>query len=121
MNFLNAEHKERYDELVRRGRISGDIEREVVMYVISGNSDLYSRINKLYDFKKNQFIFEFEENEDGQEEVCWKASLSSSQEKLMLLALSLYSGRNYVGVVELFRVLDKNNKALALNAISIMY
>lgn len=121
MHFLSKEHEERYQDLVSRANIKGDIEREIAMYIIAGGSGLYTKADRLYDFKKNEFIFDFKETEDGKEEICWKASLSSSQEKLMLLAFSLYSGRSHVGVVELFRVLDNNNKRLALNAISIMY
>ena len=121
MSFVNAEHKERYEELLRRGRIDRDVERCVVMYIVSGNDDLYSKVNELYDFKKNQILFDLKESENGEEEILWKAYLSSSQEKLMLLALSLYSGRNHVGVVELFRTLDSNNKKLALNAISMRF
>lgn len=121
MNFLNKEHEERFNDLVRRGNMKGDIEREIAMYIIAGNSDLYSKSNKMYDFKKNQFIFDMEESEDGEIEIIWKASLSSSQEKLMRLAFSLFSGRDKIGVVELFRVLDNNNKRLALNAISMRY
>lgn len=121
MNFLSKEHEENYKELLQRGNITNDIEREVAMYIIAGGSDLYSKANKLYDFKENQFIFDLKENEDGEVEIWWKASLSSSQDRLMRLAFSLYSGRDRVGVVELFRVLDENNKRLALNAISIMY
>lgn len=121
MEFLNKEHKEKYEELIKRGNIKGDIEREIVMYIIAGGSDLYTKADKLYDFKENRFIFDIEENEEGKEEIIWKASLSSSQERLMLLALSLFGGRNHVGVVELFRVLDSNNKRLALNAISMRY
>lgn len=121
MKFLSKEHEERYNNLVSRADIKGDIEREIAMYVISGNSDLYSKSNKMYDFNNNEFIFDIEENEDGEIEIIWKASLSSSQEKLMRLAFSLFSGTNKVGVVELFRVLDDNNTKLALNAIQYRY
>lgn len=119
--FINEEHKEKYEELIRRGNIGNDIERAVAMFVISGGRGLYSKADKLYDFKKNEFIFDIKENEDGEKEIWWKASLSSSQEKLMLLAFSLYCGRDNVGVVELFRALDDNNIRVALNAISLRY
>lgn len=121
MEFLNEQHKERFEELMKRGKISNkDIERTVPMYIISGNQDLYSRICKMYDFKENQFIFDFKE-EDDEKYIAWNASLSSSQEKLMLLAFSLFSGRSHVGVVELFRSLDSTNKELAMNAIKYFY
>ena len=121
MRFLRDVHKERFEELMKRADIRGDIEREVVMYIISGGTGLYDKANRLYDFKKNEFIFDIEEDENGEIEIIWKASLSSSQEKLMRLAFSLFSGRDKIGVVELFRVLDSNNKSLALNAISMRY
>ena len=121
MSFLSKEHEERYNDLVSRADIRGDIEREVAMYIIAGGTGLYEKANRLYDFKSNEFIFDIEEDENGEIEIVWKASLSSSQEKLMRLAFSLFSSRDRVGVVELFRVLDSNNKRLALNAISMMY
>ena len=119
--FISEEHKERYEELIRKASFGNDIERAIAMFVIAGGKGLYEKADKLYDFKKNQFIFDIKENEKGENEIWWKASLSSSQEKLMLLAFSLYSGRDRIGVVELFRALDDNNKRLALNAISLRY
>jgi len=122
MEFLNKEHEERFNELMKKGRISPvDLERKIAMYILSGNDNLYSKSSKLYDFKENQFDFDLEENEDGEREIIWKVGMSSSEERLCLLAFSLYAGSNKVGVVELFRVLDKNNARLALNALEIAY
>lgn len=121
MEFLNKIHEERYVDLVARGRIQGDIEREIAMYIISGGTGLYEKVEQMYDFKENAFLFDIEENEDGEREIMWRASLSSSQDKLMRLAFSLFSSRDRIGVVELFRVLDKNNTILALNAIQYRY
>lgn len=121
MKFLNKKHEERYEELLRKGNIKGDIEREIAMYILSGNDNLYSKSSKLYDFEENQFVFDLETSEDGQREIVWKVGMSSSEERLCLLAFSLYAGSNKVGVVELFRVLDKNNTRLALNALEIAY
>ncbi len=119
--FLNDEHKTKFEDLCKKANIKNDVERKCVMYIIAGGSGLYSKADKLYDFQKNEFIFDIKENEDGKKEILWKASLSSSQEKLMLLAFSLYSGRDNVGVVELFNTLDSNNRILALNVISARY
>lgn len=116
MKFLNEKHKLRFEELTKCIH-QDDKERLIAMFVLSGNDALYSKSNKLYDFKNNEFIFDIKENEDGQREIYWKASLSSSEEKLALLALSLYGARNHVGVYELFRCLDNENTRLALNAI----
>lgn len=116
MKFLNEKHKLRFEELTKSIH-PGDKERLVAMFVFAGNDALYSKSSKLYDFKKNEFIFDVKENEEGENEIWWKASLSSSEEKLALLALSLYGARNHVGVYELFRCLDDKNTRLALNAI----
>lgn len=121
MEFLDKEHEERYSILLERADIKGDIERESAMYIISGNRDLFLKSNKMYDFRNDNFIFNFQADENGTVKILWKASLSRAEEKLMLLAFSLYSGRNYVGVVDLFSVLDKNNKRLAINAINRAY
>lgn len=116
MKFLSEKHKLRFEELTKDIH-PGDKERLVAMFVFAGNDSLYSKSSKLYDFKKNEFVFDIKENEEGENKICWKTYLSSSEEKLALLALSLYGARDHVGIYELFRCLDNNNTELALNAI----
>ncbi|HFF9318011.1 TPA: DUF6075 family protein [Clostridium perfringens] len=123
MNFLNKEHEERFNELIKRGKgiYLSDIERIVSMYIMSGNEDLYSKSKELYNFSKGEFIFDLEEDERGNFKVQWKRPLSSSEKKLMLLSFDMFSGNNNVGIDELFSVLDRNNKELALRAIAMRY
>lgn len=122
MRFLNEIHEERFSELMKRGNISErDTERAIAMYVLAGNDALYSKASRIYDFEENSFDFDLEENDEGEQEIVWKVGMSSSEEKLALLAFSLYSGRDKVGVVQLFRVLDNNNTRLALNALAHTY
>lgn len=122
MRFLSERHQERFNELMKRGNISErDTERAIAMFVISGNDSLYSKSSMIYDFKENGFDFDLEDNENGEREIVWKVGMSSSEERLALLAFSLYSGRDKVGVVELFRVLDRDNTRLALNALADAY
>lgn len=119
MKFLSKEHQERYDDLMSRGRgvSSTDRERAVVMYIISGNRDLYSKAKSLFDFNEGRFIFDKEETEDGNYNIVWRP-LSTSETMLITLAFDLYSSNYNVYVYQLFRCLDSNNRELALNAIS---
>lgn len=124
MNFLNEKHKERFQELMRRGDISiNDMERVPGMYILSGTDDLFRKANDIYDFEKGWFKVDIKCCEEcNSREVEWeKASLSSSQEKLATLAFDIYSARSHVGVCELFRILDQDNVKLAMNAISMKY
>lgn len=118
MKFLNVEHEKRFEELCKRGRCiaQSDVENKVVMFIIAGNKDLYDKSNELYDFNRQEFIFDLKE-EDGKFKIVWRRPLSSSETKLITLAFDLFSFNNNVGVVELFNVLDSRNRDLALKAI----
>lgn len=119
--FLDKEHKKKYNNLIARGTIKGDLEREVVMYILSGGKGLYDKVDNLYNFKENRFKFETVENKFGKKEIIFDEPLSSSERSLVLLALELYSGFNYVSILSIFDHLYDNNIKIALNSFKIKY
>lgn len=125
MRFINKEHEERYNDLMKRGKgvRSEDWERIPVMYILAGNESLYRKADRIYDFREGYFKAEIKQTceECMAREVWFEVSLSSSEERLVTLAYDIFTGRDFVGVCELFRVLDRNNTRLALNAIELAY
>lgn len=123
MNFISAEHKGRFEDLMSRGRgISiNDIERVAPMYLMSANVDLFYKANDLYDFAKGEFIVDVIVDNEGNLKAKFKESLSSSERRMMLLAFDMYSGNDNVSVNELFSCLDSNNREIVLRAIAMRY
>lgn len=118
MKWLNDKHEMRFEKLSKceYGYWSDDVEKNVAMYIMSGNEGLYNKSNELYNFAKDEFIFDLEEDGDGYR-IKWRSPLSSSERKLITLAFDLFSGNDNVGIMELFSSLDSENRELALNAI----
>lgn len=119
MNFISIEHKERFEILKRRGRCFDDssIEKWVVLFIIAGNKELYDKVNELYDFNKEEFIFDIVKDDRENFNIKWKTPLSSSEKNLITLAFDLYSANNNICIYELFAPLDSNNLKLALESI----
>lgn len=108
MNFLNESHQSNYNNLLRRANVySGDIERESLFYIISGNDELYKNVEKLYNFKAEGIKSKL------------NIDLCSSAKALIKLGFQLYNGSsNKQTVFETFGNLDKNNIFLAVEAIN---
>lgn len=125
MNFIGTKHEERFKQLMKRGKgvALGDMSRIPVMYILSGNENLYRKAEKIYDFSKGYFKLKSKYicGECRRQEIEWEASMSSSEERLTTLAFDIFSGSSNVGICELFRVLDRSNTQLALHAISLAY
>ena len=125
MKFLNKTHEDRYNILIKRGIgvRPGDMERIPAMYILAGNDGLYSKVDKIYDFKNGYFDLEIKVicEECEKMKVDWKVEMSTSEERLASLAFDIFSGRSFIGVCNLFRALDINNVQLALNAIKLKY
>lgn len=123
MEFINAKHKERFEEIMRRGDISpNDKERSIGMYVISGNEYLYKQIEDLYDFQERWFKVDLVEDENGNTKIKFESDyLSSSEKAMMTFVFDVYSGRNNIGINELFSSLDIQNRQLILNAMKYRY
>ncbi|NLM42545.1 MAG: hypothetical protein GX201_00775 [Clostridiales bacterium] len=112
--FIDNFHKNRYLELIRIARVSGyDLERQSLFYIISGNKDLYSKKNVIYDFYENAILSDCIIS--GEVDFC------SSSKALIRLAYNLYNGYtdNYTNPLSLLYVLDPKNLFLAYQAILI--
>lgn len=90
-----------------------DYERIAMWYIFAGNSDLYSKINYLYDFEDHSICPDAFESVD----------LSSGARALLVLAYNLYNG--YSGqpadVKQIMVPLDEENRKLAIEAIKIRF
>ncbi len=112
--FIDNFHKNRYLELIRIARVSGyDLERQSLFYIISGNKDLYSKKNVIYDFYENAILSDCIIS--GEVDFC------SSSKALIRLAYNLYNGYtdNYTNPLGLLCWLDTENFFLAYQAILI--
>lgn len=120
MKFIDNEHEKRFEELKNRNKnfSINDIERASALYIISANEELFCKSKELYDFEKEEFIFDLEKDEKGDYKIKWKTPLSSSEKNLITLAFDLFSSNNNIGVMQLFNTLDKNNIEIALRAIA---
>ncbi len=112
--FIDNFHKNRYLELIRIARVSGyDLERQSLFYIISGNKDLYSKKNVIYDFYENAILSDCIIS--GEVDFC------SSSKALIRLYYNLYNGYtdNYTNPLGLLCWLDTENFFLAYQAILI--
>ena len=112
--FIDNFHKNRYLELIRIARVPGyDLERQSLFYIISGNKDLYSKKNVIYDFYENAILSDCIIS--GEVDFC------SSSKALIRLAYNLYNGYtdNYTNPLGLLCWLDTENFFLAYQAILI--
>lgn len=89
-----------------------DLERKALFYILSGNLDLYEKVDFIYDFEENSIRSECLES--GEVDFC------SSSRKLIRLAYNLYNGYD-ADVLETFAALDENNFNLAMKAIKIRF
>lgn len=105
--------EDRFNQLLERDRThEKDVERKALFYIIAGNSDLYSKVNFIYDFEDKSINPECLES--GEVDFC------SSSRKLVKLAFNLYNSYP-ADVIDTFYVLDDSNFELALNAIKIRF
>lgn len=118
MHYISNKQEERFKELLLRAKLKyKDKERQSLLYVISGNGDLYKQVGKIYDFEKQQLNCINENGEVDLEDIF----VSSSSNALLRLGLELYNQSTSISVNNLFRNLDDNNARLAINAIKIRY
>jgi len=117
--FLNSEHKELFEEYIKRDKVrEQDRERKALFFILSGCPDLINiDIDKIYDFREHCLIINPEIEEDINQ-----FALSSSSGALLLLACNLYNNRNKsLSVSDTFSNLDEGNFKLALNSIKIRF
>lgn len=115
--FLSHDHEERFNELLERDNTRlKDNERQALFFVLSGNEDLFRKIDAFYDFEDHSI------RPEGFNEV----DLTSSTKALVELAFNLYNNYSHVesemkSVLDLFASLDENNFELALMAIRVRF
>jgi len=95
-------------ELVKRDSThANDNERRAIFTIFTGNNDLYSKVDDLYNFEERAINLDYFE----------EFYLSSGAYQLVKLAFNLYSFDNEANVAEVLRSLDDSNYELAMKAI----
>lgn len=84
MKFLNKQHEQSYNQMIQMDNTYlTDNERRSVFYILSGNKDLISKVNHIYDFEDHSIRPNCLDSK-------W-VDLSSSSKSLVRLAFNLYS------------------------------
>lgn len=116
MLFLNDSHKSNFQKLVLLSTLNPyDYERKSLLYLISGNNDIFFKKKHIYNFFNNHPIFkDFNQ--------C-NADFCSSSKALIRLALNLFNGYTdkYTDPLNLLAYLNNNNYKLAINSIKIRF
>ena len=121
IKFLNNEHKERFNKCIEQDRTyEYDFERKSLFYILTGNDDLYRRIEDIYDFDDRSINLDVILNKSHE--------LSSAARKMLSLGLNLYNNFKYIdfdlsdySTLELFSGLDKYNFELCIRALRIRF
>ena len=121
IKFINDEHKERFNKCIEQdGTYEYDFERKSLFYILTGNDDLYIRIENIYNFNDRSINFEVILNKSHE--------LSSAARKMLSLGLNLYNNFKYrdfdlsdYSTLELFSGLDKDNFELCIRALRIRF
>ncbi len=113
MKFLDKQHEQNYNQMLQRDNTyPTDNERCAMFYILSGNKDLISKVNHIYDFEDHSIRPNCLDSK-------W-VDLSSSFKSLVRLAFNLYN--NYIddhtSPLSLLYNLDDRNYTLALNSIN---
>lgn len=105
-------HEQRLQELLTKDNTHPkDMERKAMFYILSGNDDLYSKVNHIYDFEEKIIKTECLEGE---------VDFSTSSRRLVKLAYNLYN-QHPADVSDIFYALDEDNAALAIEAIKLRF
>ena len=116
MNFLNNTHRDNFHKLIDISKIyMGDTERVSLFYILSGNDDLFSKKQSIYNFEENELNFH------GFKKT--KVDFCQSSKALIRLGLNLFNGYwdRYTNPLLILGYLDYTNYNLAINAIEIRF
>lgn len=116
MKFLTKEHENKVVNLLQSdGTHQGDMERLALFYIVAGNTDLYTKVNCIYNFAQHQI--EPDCLHDTSVDFC------SSSRSLLKLAYNLYNGyqEENNSFVDLLAVLDADNFHLATESMKIRF
>lgn len=105
-------HKQRYDELLAKdGTEPTDTYRKALFYLFSGNLEIYSQIDSLYNFKNRSIEIDFLE----------KGLFSHNIKQMVELGFNLYNGYPSADPATLFSGLDNENRKICIRAIEIRF
>lgn len=113
--FEREEHEYRFRKIMDKDATSEmDIERIAMFYIISGNDELYSHLNDIYNCQTHRL-----KTNSLHKLEC----MCSSSQKLLMLSLHLYNNRNCKNITpfEILNNLDRHNLDLALNALHLRF
>ena len=116
MSFLNEIHKQNFEKLSKQIKLNVmDGERSALMYIISGNTDLYNKRNSIYNFDEN--VLKFTTFRKCSNDFC------SSSKSLIRLGANLYNGYSdkYTNPLNLLMNLNYDNCNLAINALYLRF
>jgi hypothetical protein len=125
MEFLDSEHEEMFNKLIERDNTrQGDEERKAFFYIISSTDELYSQIDKLYDFDVNKI--ELNNYLEG------RIMLTGGTSRMLYLAHHLYNGFSFKkidkekedydrSILDVFAGLDENFYRVCINALHIRF
>lgn len=116
MRFLNTEHENKLMELIQRdGTHPTDKERISLLYILSGNDDLYVKSRSVYDFGMHQIIPDCLNG--GNVDLC------SSSKALIRLGYNLYNSYqdSDTSPISILSGLDEDNYFLATESLGVRF
>lgn len=111
--FLNGEHKKRYRSFER-----DTSEYASLIYILTGNEELYKNVSKIYDEYNKKLAINFDDDGEPDLSDLW---LSSSATALLRLGIQLFNNGSKQSVFDTFCSLDSENTKLAFEAIRIRF
>ncbi len=116
MTFHNREHESNLIRLMLKDKSNPkDMERLAMFYILAGNSDLYSKVNQIYDFDEHLIKLECLTNRS--------VDLCSSARELVKLGFNLYNGyedENFTPM-DILSNLDSENYSLAIESFNVRF
>lgn len=116
MTFLNKLHEQRFDFLTQEDVTSPyDNERQALFYILSGNSDLFSKRNYIYDFDERCISIDCLDSD--------KVDFSTSAKALVRLGFNLYNrySDDRTNPMDIFYSLDSSNYNIAMFATDLRF
>lgn len=113
--FINALHRDRFIRMTHDDHMSPhDSERASLFYILSGNEELYTKRNYIYDYREHSIHLCLQDS---------PVDFSSGLCSLIRLGFNLYNGWSdkYTSPLYLLGNLDRDNLLLAENAIRIRF
>ncbi len=121
---MNSLHRKRFFELLNDDKThNNDWERYALFYIISGNSELYSCRNSIYDFNKSEIIVSYDEQTEKVYSSFLQSGVCVSSKALVRAGFNLYNSfkDDLDSLSDLFYSLDEENTRLLIEAISLRF